>query len=191
MAKKQLSLKEWLNTPCDVEDLLRLPENQGGGYYMPIVTVRKKLHYMRVHFNAHINFSDFTHLLFNSVDKKTYASGSINVTIYHSDFPFPQSLIGASTYNVARFNMRLEDKEIENQHYANTIKSFTIINALQTEYPQFGSGINDYEIVPVTQLEKIKPMPDFMILKKMDVAKKENDTTTIESLLKNYNFDGI
>lgn len=180
-------LLEWLNTPCDPADLLQLEKDV---YYMPIGTVKQKLSYMEKEFGVKICYSNFNHLVINTTTKKRepilLASGSIELTIHskHHESKYlddTKKLVGAATIT--------SDVYGDNIHYAATLKSLCIVNALSSEYPQFGYSSLFVSDVVSAEKNDNKPAADMLIIGLMIMAMKNKKGQQIKELLAQYSFD--
>lgn len=136
-------LKTYLNTEPLPEEI-RI--NANGSRYLPIDIVRSKLDYLT---NSKWEVTNFSHLYFNNAGQLSI-SGSLelffNVDSDTDDIYsvlILRRLTGAATF-------KLTDYE-DNNHYAATLKSLCIVNALSQEYPCFGKNLNndiDAEVKP-------------------------------------------
>ena len=184
-------LQQWLNDPCDESEALVNPF--GGGAYVPIDVVNKKIKFAEVMFNARFGFRSFSHSVY-SLPSSVNISGSIEVKVdCFSDDNFDEDsyevsvdeLVGSATFDAAHY--------APNTHWGATCKSLCISNAL-LKYPQFGGLLNsqriDFSQVPVAgkdgAVKKIKA--DIVIEQKLKNAWSAGDEKTIEELNKIYDF---
>lgn len=166
-------LREWLYTPCDVNDLLQI---EPGIYYLPITKCREKMKYMEETFSVNISEHSFNHFMFCLPSKEVIVSAGIGVRIDCED---TVDLIGSATFNVADYG--------RNTHYGATVKSLAIINAFTSRYPQFGSAFMAKDNVVPEQ--KNKPEMDVVVKKKYLQAIAKNDTVTIQNLEAQYHVE--
>lgn len=135
-----IELKKWLNTPCSNEDLVELKDQV---FYMPIGVVKRKIQYMEDTFKVSVFETNFHHFLFNQSQKEAIASGSIEIKIVIIGGAFDGccfvQLVGTATFPISYYG--------ENTHYAATLESLCIVNAFGGKYPQFGSGLNKFDVV--------------------------------------------
>jgi hypothetical protein len=172
-------LKKWLYTECANEDLLELKE---GVFYMPIGVVKKKIQYMEDTFGVAVLESNFHHFFFNNNQRESIVSGSIGITlmqrttitrtdnntiVVQTPYELITQLIGAATFPISFYG--------ENTHYAATLESLCIVNAFGGKYPQFGSALNKFDVVPADKgLAKVpKQEVDKEINKLFEQVKKK------------------
>ena len=172
-----MTLREWLQIPCSANDLLPVPQERGGtGFYMPIVVVKRKIRLMETDFRTKLNQMEFRHLLFSNLKNETFASGSINLQMVAQGIkegnyvPDPEItyLIGAATFNTQHYE--------QNGHWAATLKSLCIINAL-SDFPQFGSLANlelDKDVDAGSKGKKISAASERKIRNTLDTIKNKN-----------------
>lgn len=121
---------EWLNTPCPKEEV---KGDADSGFFLGIDRTREKIKFMEDTFGVSTSYFGFSHLIFTTPDRQCFTSGSLNVKLTFADGK-EKHLVGAATFNIQDY--------YPNQHFAATLKSLCICNALFSEYPQFGSLLN-------------------------------------------------
>lgn len=129
-----ITFEKWLSLEPLDHEILGDPHT---GYYVSLEAIRKKIAYMELKYEVTINYYNFRHLLFNSMDKQTYSSGTIELEIIRDGKVFKR-LVGASTHNSVEYD--------NNTFFANTSKTLAIRNAL-LEYPTFGANLNKQELI--------------------------------------------
>jgi hypothetical protein len=167
--------------------------HQDGGKYIPYPVIVKKLNELC---GADWDIKNFSHLYFVIPDHPDLirVSGSVEVVIRYIDdelqYLVTRTLSGAATFYTNEY--------FPNEHWAATLKSLCVVNAVQVLGRNFGWGLNDEpeknesDKTPQRQL-KGKPAPVFLppdpgIKAKYEKAKAEGDQKTIDLLEKIYDF---
>lgn len=134
--EKKAELLAFLYTPCPLEEV---QTDENGGQYLPIELVKKKLEWLEEYFGLRVWQSDFRHK-FQPWNKDLIVSGSL--TIEFADF----RLVGAATFPASRFGA--------NKHYAPTLRSLCVTNALSWRFPAFGSQLNQNDGISIPDKEQ-------------------------------------
>lgn len=127
---KEPTVYQWLQTPCKPEEVKGDAET---GFFLGIDRTREKIKYMEETFGVSVHYSDFNHITFMTPDRNCFMSGSLSMVLSFVEGK-EKKLVGAATFNLQEY--------YPNQHFAATLKSLCICNALFNEYPQFGSLLN-------------------------------------------------
>ncbi len=150
-----ITLKEWLYRECLPEEIIGDVKN---GYYLGIVTIRKKLKFMEDEFDGLVNYRNFNQTFLVRPDKEVFVSGSMEIKISAGDYY--KELVGAYSFNIKDYD---NETVGGNEQYAGTLKTLCIRNAFGNEYPQFGSLLN--EVVELNKTERFKSAPTTSSLK--------------------------
>jgi hypothetical protein len=134
--EKKAELLAFLYTPCPLEEV---QTDENGGQYLPIEVVKRKLEWIEEYFGLRVWQSDFKHE-YQPWNKELIVSGSL--TIEFLDF----RLVGAATFPASRFGA--------NKHFAPTLKSLCVTNALSWRFPAFGSQLNQNDGVTIPEKEE-------------------------------------
>lgn len=181
-------LEQWLNEPCDEFETAIHPF--GGGAYLPIDVINKKIVFAEKLFDAKFKFQNYRHEVYN-LPASIVVSGSIEVKLLvRSDENFDtdslevevDALVGSATFDIVHYH--------PNTHWGATCKSLCISNAL-LKYPQFGALLNSQRVEFSVKEEAAvngKKKADHIIQKMMDNAQSAGDEKTIKELNEIYNF---
>lgn len=171
-------LLRWLRTECDEDDV---KFNTDGSKYLGIKTVKDKLRLLRERWGVQRNENGFNHFVFTTRNGDSFASGSLNIELVGEGFNV--KLVGAATFNLKEYG--------ENTHYAATLKSLCLCNAM-LEYPQFGACLNDDiadVVLPTKENKKITA--GIVEQQKLKNAIKNNDENLITELKEKYIFPDV
>lgn len=192
-----MNVREWLNQEPDVSELVEVSK---GVYTHPYDVIVKKLYQLCP---DGWDTKNFQHQFFTLPDGRVKVSGSIEVVLemsFTSETQGPsfirRTLSGAATFTTTDYST---DGEI-NEHFAATVKSLAIVNAVQVLGRQFGLGLNSEYSLPVdnvdgqklSKLQKrvkdsvVKLIPDAGILKQFEEAVKQKNGQKIALLLSLY-----
>lgn len=197
--------REWLNESPDISDLTEVRQ---GVYTHPYDAIVRKLHWLCP---DGWDTQNFQHQFFIMPDGNVKVSGSIEVVVEYKlqEDEYSQKdeqagvphtitktikrvLSGAATFSTTDYSNENET----NEHFAATVKSLAVVNAVQVLGKQFGWGLNDGTTLPVQQIKdkpkKRKPAllePDQTILQQFDNAVESGDLKRINLLLNIYNIN--
>lgn len=158
---KELTVKEWLNTPCLPEEISGDAES---GWFLGIEILRKKLKYLEDKFGVLVGYSDFNHLIFNAPDRRSFASGSLNMELKFEDGT-TKRLVGGATFDLQEY--------APNTHFAATLKSLCIGNGL-LEYEAFGRSLNK-DPLPAKEIPKYETKERKSFREKLAECKTVNE----------------
>lgn len=117
---------------------------------------------------------NFHHLYFYMPDKSIKVSGSIEVVVKYGNVN--RTLSGAATFYAQDY--------YPNEHWAATVKSLAVVNAVQVLGKNFGWGLNP---MPEMQSEERQKQPiDAIIQKKLELAISKGDEKTVNEIKENY-----
>ncbi len=133
MGKTLSPLETWLRTDCPVQEAKPYCGNLSI-LYLDITTVKKKIRFMEDQFNVKLNQYDL-HIstYYSIVEKDTLYSATLRVELVDNG-GLIASLLGATTFSTAQYP--------GNYKYAAIGKSLALVNALSSEYEQFGLNLN-------------------------------------------------
>lgn len=134
-----ISLIEWLRIPCLPEELSELPWNKNIKY-LSIDSVKDKIQFMNENFKTEVNYFDLVVTpFFNPAEKDFIYNSTVRLTV--NDYNgFFASLVGAATFSTGQYK--------GNYQYAGIAKSLAIVNALSSEFEQFGKNVNKENAIP-------------------------------------------
>lgn len=169
-------LKQKLNEEPPAEEVSFLPD---GARYLSIDIVRKKADELFDKWE-HSNFA-FNSFLFG---KETFASGSLWVKIQYAGdgiSAYERTMSGAATIKLSNYQ--------NNEHFAETLKSLCIVNALSQEYVCFGKNLNAGLFSEMPDVEPAgKYVPDAIVNKKFENAILQNNAILAAELFLTYDL---
>jgi len=151
-----MNIREWLQQEPDMDDLIEI----NGAFTHPYEAIVRKLYHLCP---DGWDTQNFQHQYFTMPDGRVKVSGSIEVVIeyeYMGDVNSPVTygvnkvrrvLSGAATFTTTDYSNETET----NEHFAATVKSLAIVNAVQVLGKQFGWGLNS-GLLPTQQLKDDK-----------------------------------
>lgn len=143
-AKKEqkLTLQQYLDKEPSDEEVMLIKVQRNNGKDKPdsyktlgIETVYRKIKELRTQYKVRFNYKNFSHLFYCENARREaidIISGSLEVEVVINGIL--TNLIGAATYKLGQFD--------DNRHYAATLKSLCITNALGQEFNCFGRNLN-------------------------------------------------
>lgn len=180
---------EWLQQPPDEKDLV---EVEPGIYTHPYESIVEKLDRIGLW-----DTRNFNHFLFTMPDGSVKVSGSIEVVLqlYKDGVVTERNLIttkvmtGAATFDVNNPPFKKSDDDV-NPHWAATVKSLAIVNAVQVLGPQFGWGLNaEAPNKKKILVPPVKYKPDEGIMRQFATAVEKKNVKAIKVLLDTYQID--
>ena len=179
---------EWLQQPPDEKDLV---EVEPGIYTHPYESIVEKLDRIGLW-----DTRNFNHFLFTMPDGSVKVSGSIEVVLqlYKDGVVTERNLIttkvmtGAATFDVNNPPFKKSDDDV-NPHWAATVKSLAIVNAVQVLGPQFGWGLNSRKLLPSQKKGPHKATATPEIMKQFADAVENKNVKMVNTLLAIYDID--
>ncbi len=165
-----MNIREWLQQEPDVADLIEI----NGAFTHPYEAIVRKLYTLCP---DGWDTQNFKHQFYTLPDGRVKVSGSVEVAVEYelevtpfavkTDDDFIKKniktvrrvLSGAATFTTTDYsnpNVDFENPDYGNEHFAATVKSLAIVNAVQVLGKQFGWGLNSGTL-PVEQLKGEKP----------------------------------
>lgn len=197
------NIMEWLKQEPEIEDLI---EVEAGVFTHRYESIVNKLYMLCPYGWDTVNFQ---HQYFTMPDGSVKVSGSVEVVVEYIisntvteageriglRSPSPKNikriLSGAATFSTTDYS----NEHQKNEHFAATVKSLAIVNAVKVLGRQFGWGLNEGDSLPVQNIGKkktrsvVKLDPDEHIWKMFDNAIEEKNLTKINMLLRLYNIN--
>mgnify|MGYP003472080800 FL=1 len=193
-----MNIREWLQEEPDMDDLVEI----NGAFTHPYEAIVRKLYQLCP---DGWDTQNFQHQYFTMPDGRVKVSGSIEVVIeyeYMGDVNSPVTyginkvrrvLSGAATFTTTDYSNETET----NEHFAATVKSLAIVNAVQVLGRQFGWGLNS-GLLPTQQLKEdkfkkkiksaVKVDPDAGIQNQWNEAVKNKNMKMVRFLFGMYNI---
>ena len=193
-----MNIREWLQEEPDMDDLIEI----NGAFTHPYDAIVRKLYQLCP---DGWDTQNFQHQYFTMPDGRVKVSGSIEVVIeyeYMGDVNSPVTyginkvrrvLSGAATFTTTDYSNETET----NEHFAATVKSLAIVNAVQVLGRQFGWGLNS-GLLPIQQLKEdkfkkkiksaVKVDPDAGIQNQWNEAVKNKNMKMVRFLFGMYNI---
>lgn len=193
-----MNIREWLQEEPDMDDLIEI----NGAFTHPYDAIVRKLYQLCP---DGWDTQNFQHQYFTMPDGRVKVSGSIEVVIeyeYMGDVNSPVTyginkvrrvLSGAATFTTTDYSNETET----NEHFAATVKSLAIVNAVQVLGRQFGWGLNS-GLLPTQQLKEdkfkkkiksaVKVDPDAGIQNQWNEAVKNKNMKMVRFLFGMYNI---
>lgn len=193
-----MNIREWLQEEPDMDDLIEI----NGAFTHPYEAIVRKLYQLCP---DGWDTQNFQHQYFTMPDGRVKVSGSIEVVIeyeYMGDVNSPVTyginkvrrvLSGAATFTTTDYSNETET----NEHFAATVKSLAIVNAVQVLGRQFGWGLNS-GLLPTQQLKEdkfkkkiksaVKVDPDAGIQNQWNEAVKNKNMKMVRFLFGMYNI---
>lgn len=201
-------INEWLMQPPLPEELM---EVSTGVYTQPIEVIVEKLNKLT---DKSWSTKNFHHQIIvlpipdkdgNHVLK---VSGSVEVEVIYKDIfsaggtagepcfkhttVITRTLTGAATFSTTEYQ--------DNEHWAATVKSLAIVNAVQVLGPQFGWGLNGFKDIVTPDEKKVSPQKsrivqnikmdaDAGIMQQFAEAIEKRNAKKVNLLLGLYNID--
>jgi len=179
------NINEWLKQKPLPEELI---EVEPGVYTHPYEVIVAKLDKLCP---SSWSTQNFRHIFFvlpvadkegNPVIK---VSGSIEVRIHYNTekhIGIERTLSGSATFTTTEYG--------ENEHWAATVKSLAIVNAVQVLGPQFGWGLNaEAPNKKKILVPPVKYKPDEGIMRLFATAVEKKNVKAIKVLLDTYQID--
>ncbi len=204
-----MNIREWLQQEPDVADLIEI----NGAFTHPYEAIVRKLYTLCP---DGWDTQNFKHQFYTLPDGRVKVSGSIEVVVEYwleslmkiesmliPDHKVRRVLSGAATFATTDYSnpdvdVHSDTPDYGNEHFAATVKSLAIVNAVQVLGKQFGWGLNS-GILPVEQLKGEKPSrfqkkvlaavkvaPDAGIKLQFNTAVENNNTKMVKYLLAMY-----
>jgi len=203
-----MNIREWLQQEPDVADLIEI----NGAFTHPYEAIVRKLYTLCP---DGWDTQNFQHQFYTLPDGRVKVSGSIEVVVEYeieikktsgySDIitkNIKRVLSGAATFTTTDYSNDVdghsENPDYGNEHFAATVKSLAIVNAVQVLGKQFGSGLNSGTL-PTEQLGErnltkfqkkikaaVKVPPDAGIKDQWNAAVEKANTKMIKYLYAMY-----
>lgn len=160
-----MNIREWLQQEPDVADLIEI----NGAFTHPYEAIVRKLYTLCP---DGWDTQNFQHQFYTLPDGRVKVSGSVEVVVEYelspqefktdngvkmstfNPYKVKRVLSGAATFTTTDYsnhNVDFENPDYGNEHFAATVKSLAIVNAVQVLGKQFGWGLNSGTL-PTEQL---------------------------------------
>jgi hypothetical protein len=162
-----MNLREWLQQEPDIKDLVEVGE---GAFTHPYETIVRKLYTLCP---DGWDTQNFKHQFYTLPDGRVKVSGSVEVVVeYRIELrKIRRVLSGAATFTTTDYSNKIptadyqkiptaayqnftEEVDYGNEHFAATVKSLAIVNAVQVLGPQFGWGLNTTTLLTEVKFKK-------------------------------------
>lgn len=193
-----MNIREWLQEEPDMDDLVEI----NGAFTHPYEAIVRKLYQLCP---DGWDTQNFHHQYFTMPDGRVKVSGSIEVVVEYKYMGNENDeviyginkarrvLSGAATFTTTDYSNETET----NEHFAATVKSLAIVNAVQVLGRQFGWGLNS-GLLPIQQLKEdkfkkkiksaVKVDPDAGIQNQWNEAVKNKNMKMVRFLFGMYNI---
>lgn len=193
-----MNIREWLQEEPDMDDLIEI----NGAFTHPYDAIVRKLYQLCP---DGWDTQNFQHQYFTMPDGRVKVSGSIEVVVEYKYMGNENDeviyginktrrvLSGAATFTTTDYSNETET----NEHFAATVKSLAIVNAVQVLGRQFGWGLNS-GLLPTQQLKEdkfkkkiksaVKVDPDAGIQNQWNEAVKNKNMKMVRFLFGMYNI---
>lgn len=178
MAKPKINY-DWINTPPTEEDV----KDDDGIKYIPYEIIKGKLDFLCPDTWGTQNFN---HFIFYMPDKRIRVSGSVEVLVRYYYTKEGETAITEVNRTLSGAATFYADEYWPNEHWAATVKSLAVVNAVQVLGPQFGWGLNPVVEKSNEEQPKKKQPIDVVIKKKLDLAIMKGDEKTVNEIKENY-----
>ena len=202
-----MNIREWLQQEPDVADLIEI----NGAFTHPYEAIVRKLYTLCP---DGWDTQNFKHQFFTMPDGRVKVSGSVEVVVYYRMNGYEgyteeyfreikRTLSGAATFTTTDYsnpNVDFENPDYGNEHFAATVKSLAIVNAVQVLGKQFGWGLNSGAL-PTEQLNgerltkfqkkvkaAVKVAPDAATKQQWNEAVEKNNIKKLKLLNAMYNI---